>query len=117
MRENKTILKMWNAARARLLKAEGDNFSCEGDAFLPVITDSSKDMKGKEAEGGDTGRRSRKRVRRSTRKGGPLTKADKEQGGGVLSLANSKPSDGVAQGEFLQFEYRAGEGRLETMVH
>lgn len=97
-RENRKLLMMWNTTRARLLEAERANFSSEGDTFSPVTTDPSKDTKSKEAEERGTGRRSRKRARRSTRKEGPLIEADNGHGTGVLSPAESKPVDGVAQG-------------------
>lgn len=97
-RENRKLLMMWNTTRARLLEAEQANFSSEGGTFSLVTADPSKDTKGKEAEERGTRRRSRKRARRSTRKGGPLVEAGTGHGAEVLSLANNKPADGVAQG-------------------
>lgn len=100
--ENRKLLKMWNLSRTRLLEVERANFSGEGGTFSHNTADPRKDKEGDEAEKCATSGRSRKRARRSTRKGAPLIQADKEQGAGMLSQTGSKLVDGVTQDE-LQF--------------
>lgn len=73
-RENKKLLKMWNATRARLLEAERADWSGEGDQPAPHMSTSSKGLKGQEnlVERG-AGRRSGTRARRPTKKGATPT--------------------------------------------
>eukprot|EP00903_Cladosiphon_okamuranus_P012984 g12116.t2 len=47
-RENKKVLKMWDATRARLLEAERADWSGEGDQPPPHISTSSKDLNSEE---------------------------------------------------------------------
>lgn len=69
---------MWSTTRARLLEAEGASCSAEGDeALLQQTTNPSKvPTSHEETVEPATGRRSRKRTRRSTRKGEPPAKVD-----------------------------------------
>ena len=96
-RENKTLLKMWNAARASLLEAERADWSGEGDPTPPrlSLSTNSKVLVGQEQVGEPrAGRRSVARARRSTTKGATPTKASKEKDEAVLT----PPDNAAAQG-------------------
>lgn len=98
-RENKKLLRLWKASRARLLEAERTGWSGEGDQTPALMSNSGKIRTSQEEiEKPAPGRRSSTRARRSTKKGAPPTKAGREKREGVLA----PPLDVVAQGSSLQ---------------
>lgn len=104
-RENKKLLKIWNATRARLLEAERADWSGEGDQTLPRLYTSSKGLASQEeVEEPAASRRSGICTRRSTKKGAAPTKAGKEKREVVLA-----PPVG-AQGLSLQYGTKAWVG-------
>lgn len=85
---------MWNVTRARLFEAERADWN-EADQSPPLMSISSKaSTSQKEVGEPRAGRRSGKRTRRSTKKGGAPTKAGKEK----LGVALAPLGDAVAQG-------------------
>eukprot|EP00752_Nemacystus_decipiens_P002127 g2029.t1 len=95
-RENKKILKMWNATRTSLWEAERADCMVGGDQTPPRMSTSSKTQTSQETVGGRrAGRRSVPRGRYSTKKGAASTKASKEKREAVLAPFEDAAAQGV----------------------